>query len=82
MDSAVVKGDEVPLDLELLLEVEFKLFVDVLNDGSAAVLFVDLITKALCAHDHQPKTNVALLQLYGEGGMERERGRQNKGKKV
>ena len=64
MDATVVKGDQVPLDLELLLEVEFKLLIDVLNDGSAAVLFVDLITKALCAHHHQPKTDIALLQLF------------------
>ena len=61
MDSAVVKGDKVPLDFEFLLEVEFKLLVDVFDDGPAAVFFVDLVTKALRAHNHQPKTNVALL---------------------
>lgn len=61
MDSTVVKGDKVPLDLELFLEVEFKLLVDVLDDRPAAVLFVDLIAKALSTHHHQPKTNIALL---------------------
>jgi hypothetical protein len=61
MDSAVVKGDKVPLDFEFLLEVEFKLIVDVLDNGTAAVLFIDLVTKALRAHHHQPQTNIALL---------------------
>ena len=75
MDSAVVKGDKVPLDFEFLLEVELELLVDVLDDGSAAVLFVDLVTKALRAHNHQPQTNIAFLQLFGGRGGERERDR-------
>ena len=64
MDAAVMEAHEVPLDFELLLEVVFKLLIDVLDDGSAAVLFVNLVSKALCADHHQAKTNVALLQLF------------------
>ena len=82
MDSAVVKGDKVPLDFEFLLEVELKLLVDVLYDGSAAILFVDLVTETLRAHNHQPKTNIALLQLFGgrgEGGETKTKLRQDQG---
>ena len=34
---------EVPLDFEFLLQVVFKLFVDVIYDGLEAVLLVDLV---------------------------------------
>ena len=61
MYATIVEGDKVPLDFEFLLEIEFKLFVDVFDDGSAAVLFVNLITKALRADDHQTKANITLL---------------------
>ena len=39
-------SSEIPLDLELLLEIVFELFVDVVYNGLEAVLLVDLVAVA------------------------------------
>ena len=64
MDTGVVEVDQVSLDLQLLLEVRLKLPVDVVHDGRAAVLLVDLVTKAGRAHHGQTQLHVALLEVY------------------
>ena len=53
MDTGIVEVDQVSLDLQLLLQVRLKLPVDVVHNGRAAVLFVDLVTKAGRAHHGQ-----------------------------
>lgn len=63
MYSSVVEGDQISLDLELLREVSLKLLVDVLDDGPATILLVDLVTKPCCAHHRQAQLHVALLQV-------------------
>ena len=50
MYTSIVEGDQVSLDLELLCEVGLELLVDVLDNGAAAVLLVDLVAKTSCAH--------------------------------
>ena len=63
VDAGIVEGDQLSLDLQLLLEVGLELLVDVLQDGLAAVLLVDLVSIASRAHHGQPQPHVALPQI-------------------
>ena len=63
MYTAIVEGDQVSLDLELLCQVGLKLLVDVVDDGQSAVLLVDLITEPCCAHHGQSQPHIAFLQV-------------------
>ncbi len=63
MNTCVMKAPKIPFDLEFLFEEVGKLLVNVLNDGVAAILFVDLISIASRAHNCQAEVHIALLQL-------------------
>ncbi len=63
MNTRVMKAPEISFDLELLFEEVGKLLVNVLNDGVAAVLLVNLIPITSSAHDCQAEVYIALLQL-------------------
>ena len=69
VNAGVMVTLEVSFDLELLLEEVGELLINVLNDGLAAVLFVDLIPIASCAHHHQTQVHIALLQLCQGVGL-------------
>lgn len=64
MYSSIMEGDQVSLDLELLSEVVLELLVDVLHNGAAAVLLVNLVAKPCRAHHCQPQLHIALFQIY------------------
>ena len=72
MYTSIVEGDQVSLDLELLSEVGLKLLVDVVYDGVATVLLIDLVPKPGCAHYCQSQPHVALLKVYQKEGEEEE----------
>lgn len=63
MYTSIMEGHQFSLDLEFLCQVGLKLGVDVVYDGAAAVLLVDLVAIASSAHDSQAKFHIALLQL-------------------
>lgn len=44
VDATVVKRVEIPLDLQLFLQVVLELGVDVIDDGLETVFFIHLVT--------------------------------------
>ena len=67
MDAAVVIHGQIPLDLELLLQVGLELAVNVVDDGAEAVLLVDLVAVADGVDERKLEVDVALLELVGVG---------------
>ena len=67
MDAAVVIHGQIPLDLELLLQVGLELAVNVVDDGAEAVLLVDLVAVADGVDEGELEVDVALLELVGVG---------------
>ena len=62
VDASIVVGDKLSLDLQLFLDIGLELLVDVIQDGLAAVLLVDLVAVARRAHDSEAQLHIALLK--------------------
>lgn len=63
VNAAIVIRREIALDLQLLLQVRFKLGVYIVNDRLEAVLLVDLITIPDRVYNGELEPDIALLQL-------------------
>lgn len=61
MYPSIMECHKLPLDFELLSEVSLKLLVDVIDDGTATVLLVDLVPIPGSAHYRQTQLDIALL---------------------
>ena len=48
VDTSIMAVDQISLNLELFLKETFELHVEVVGDGIATVLLVDLISKTSC----------------------------------
>ena len=59
MDASVMIGAQWPLDFQFLLQISFKLSVNVVHNGFEAIFFVNLISISNRIHNRQlPKMRV------------------------
>lgn len=65
MDATIVAARQRTLNFQFLLQIRFKLWIDVVNDGLEWIILVDLIAVADRIANGQFQADTTLLQLVG-----------------